>query len=145
MEHNFNLKKFIVSTLITSIWIHISEIFRYVLFVVPRVKLFFDNKMGIVDSNVAISFIWFFWDTILTAILVLFFWLFSRTFGNNLKSIFISATTVWIAVFVLFWVATANMGLSDWSILWPTLSLSWIEMIVGTLIAAKLYKRKANE
>lgn len=140
-DKNFRLKQFAIITLITSIWINISEVFRYFALVMPRVKSFFDNKTGVAEMDLGIFAIWGFWDTLLTAVLVFVFWLFSKSYGFNTKSALISGTIVWSAVFVIFWVATANMGLSDWNILLITLPLSLLEMVVGALIALKLYSK----
>lgn len=141
----FNLKHFIIVTLLTSIWINISEVFRYFVLVMPKVKSFFDNKLGVADMDLGIFAIWGFWDTLLTGVLVFVFWLYSEVFGNSIRSVLISGTVVWLAVFVIFWIATANMGLSEWNILWITLPLSWLEMIVGAWIASKLYKKYEND
>ncbi len=136
---NFNLKQFIIITLIVSIWINISEVFRYFVFVMPRMKSFFKNQSGIAEMNLGIFSIWGFWDTLLTSVLVFIFWLYSKSFGNNNKSVLISGTIVWVSIFVIFWVATANMGLSNWRILLITIPLSLFEMLVGAWIASKLY------
>ncbi|WP_420571332.1 hypothetical protein [Kordia sp.] len=141
----FNLKQFIVITLLTSIWIHISEVFRYFIFVVPSTQSFFNDQADIANIDLSIFAIWGFWDTLLTAILVFFFWLYARVFGNSNRSVIASATLVWLAVFVIFWIATANMGLAPWNILWITLPLSLLEMIIGAWIAAKLYKKYEND
>jgi energy-coupling factor transporter transmembrane protein EcfT len=106
-----------------------------------RTKSFFPNRNNIAEMDLKIFAIWGIWDTILTAIIVYIFWLYSKIYGNTNRSVFISGTVVWIAVFVIFWVATANMGLSSWSILLITLPLSWFELIVGSYIASKLYKK----
>ena len=137
----FNIKNFIVITLYTSIWINISEVFRYFIFVRPRVKLFFKDTLSVANMDWGIFAIWGLWDTLLTGVLVFFFWLYSKTFGNSNQSVLIIGTLVWVAIFVIFWVATANMGLSDWNILWITLPLSWVEMYIGAWIASKLYKK----
>ncbi len=140
-SEKFHFKNFIIITLLTSIWINISEVFRYFVLVIPRVKLFFDNKPGVADMDFGIFIIWGFWDILLTGALVFVFWLYAEIFGNSNRSVLISGTIVWLIVFVVFWVATANMGLSEWNILWITLPLSWLEMIVGTWLASKLYKK----
>ena len=140
-----NLKHFIIIVLLVSIWIHMSETFRYDIFVAPRVKSFFNNKLGVTEMNSMIFAIWVFWDTLLTAVLVFAFWLYSRVFGNSNRSILISGTIVWLAVFVIFWIATANMGLSEWKALLVILPLCWFEMIIGAWIAAKLYKKYEND
>ena len=107
----------------------------------PRVKSFFENKSGVSDMNLRIFSIWGLWDTLLTGILVFVFWLYAKEFKNSNRSVLMSGTIVWLAVFVIFWVATANMGLSEWNMLWITLPLSWFEMIIGAFIASKLYKK----
>lgn len=141
MKNHLNLKQFIINVLITSIWVNISEVFRYFVFVMPSLKSFLFDRSDVAQIDLKIFTIWGFWDTLLTAIMVFFFWLYIQSFGNSLKSVFISGSLVWLAVFVIFWVATANMGLSDWDMLLITLPLSWIEMIVGTWISSKLYKK----
>ena len=54
----FKLKQFVIITLLASIWINISEVFRYFVLVMPRVKSFFDNKNGVaeMDLSILISF-----------------------------------------------------------------------------------------
>ncbi|WP_299684378.1 hypothetical protein [uncultured Dokdonia sp.] len=143
MHPNFNFKQFIGITLLVSIWINISEVFRYFVLVMPRVKAFFDYQPGIADMSWSIFSIWGLWDILLTAILVFVFWLYIQSFGNTNTAVWLSGTLVWGAVFVIFWVATANMGLSNWSILLITLPLSLLEMLVGAWIASRLYRRKA--
>lgn len=138
----FRLKQFLIITVLTSIWINISEVFRYFVLVMPKLKSFFYNKMGIAEMDLGIFSIWGLWDMLLTSVLVFIFWLYAKSFGNNTNSVLISATLVWSAVFVIFWVATANMGLSNWNILLITLPLSWLEMFVGAWIASKLYSTR---
>lgn len=138
---DFKLKQFLVVTLITSVWVNISEVFRYFVLVMPRLKAIFDSKTGVAEMDWIIFTIWGFWDTLLTAVLVFIFWLYSKSYGFNIKSAVISGSIVWGAVFVIFWVATANMGLSDWNMLLITLPLSWFEMVVGAWIALKLYNK----
>ena len=139
INQNFVFKQFAIITLIVSIWINISEVFRYFVLVMPRVKSFFGNQSGIAEMDLGIFSIWGLWDMLLTAVLVFFFWLYSKSFGNTNTSVLISGLLVWLSIFVIFWVATANMGLSDWKILLITLPLSLLEMIVGAWIASKLY------
>ena len=137
INQNFVFKQFAIITLIVSIWINISEVFRYFVLVMPRVKSFFGNQSGIAEMDLGIFSIWGLWDMLLTAVLVFFFWLYSKSFGNTNTSVLISGLLVWLSIFVIFWVATANMGLSDWKILLITLPLSLLEMIVGAWIASK--------
>jgi len=110
----------------------------------PRLTSYFSNKPDVADMDLNIFTIWSFWDTLLTGGLVFIYWLYSKVFGSSNQSVLISGTFTWLVVFVIFWIATANMGLSEWKILMITLPLSWLEMIVGTWIACKLYKKYEN-
>ncbi len=140
-KSEFNLKSFVIIVLITSIWINASEVFRYFILVMPKVKAYWGNLESVADMNWTIFGIWGIWDTLLTAMIVFLFWLYTQRFGNNIRSILISAVLAWVFFFVLYWVGVANMGYSDWSILWITLPLSLIELIIANFIASKLYKR----
>ncbi|MDW3193985.1 MAG: hypothetical protein R8G66_16545 [Cytophagales bacterium] len=136
----FNLRQFILIALVTSIWINASEIFRYFVFVMPMTKDYWQAaNQAVAEMNVVVFSIWGLWDILLTGVLVFVVWLYGQVFGSSMKSILTSATLVWAAVFVIFWVASANMGLSNWEILLVALPLSWIEMVIGGWIATRLY------
>jgi len=143
MKTSFNWKQFIIVTLITSLWVQASEIFRYFILVIPRVKTFWNDLDTIAHMDIPIFLIWGVWGTVLTGMVVYFFWLYAQVYGNNRKSIWISGILSWMFFFVLFWIGAANMGYSDWSILWITLPLSLIELIVASWIASLLFKRYA--
>jgi len=137
-----NKRQFLMITLITSIWIHISEVFRYFVLIRPRVKSYFEDSTHIADMNLSIFAIWGAWDILLTAVLVFICWLFVQVFDHKLSSIVSSGTLVWIASFLILWIGIANMGLSSWSILWIALPLSWMEMVIGAYIATKMISKR---
>ena len=141
MSNGFNLKQYVFVTLVVSIWVHMSEVFRYFIIVIPRVKSYWNNLEYVADMNWRIFSIWGLWDTILTAMIVFLFWLYSRVFGNNIRSVIFSGILLFVFFFVLYWVGAANMGYSSWSILSVTLPLCLFEMIVASFIASKLYKK----
>ena len=142
MENTFKTKQFIIITLLTSIWINIGEVFRAVVIAFPRIKDFFEGKMVVGEMAVSNALIWGLWDTILSAVLVFIFWLTAKSFGNNLKSILISATVTTFATIGIFWIATVNTGLGEWSTAFIVLPVAWIEMVIGAWIASKLYARQ---
>ncbi len=146
MQNKFIPKQFIVVTLITSIWIHISEVLRALFVAFPRMEAFFDGRVdlnGLDKFDIGIALVWGVWDTLLTAILVFTFWLCAQVFGNNLKSIVISGTTTSFATIGIFWIATVNSGLGDWSTAFIVFPLAWAEMVIGSFIASKLYSRNS--
>lgn len=138
----FNLKQFVIITLITSIWIHVGEIARAVLVAFPRMEAFFGDRIEIGAMELSNALIWGAWDTLLATILVFIFWLCSVAFGNNLKAIIVSGTTTSLATIGIFWIASVNTGLGEWSTAAVLFPLAWIEMIIGAWIASKLYARK---
>jgi len=141
LTNSFNLRSYLLVTFLTSIWINASEVFRYFVLVMPRMKDYWqESEHAIADMNTGIFVIWGLWDTLLTATLVFLVWLYIQVFGHSNRSVTRSSTIVWAAVFVIFWVATANMGLSNWDVLLIMLPLSWLEMLIGGWIAARLFE-----
>jgi len=138
---NFHLKQFVIITLITSIWIHIAEITRAILVAFPRMEAFFGDRIAIGPMEISNALIWGGWDLLLTAVLVFIFWLCAQAFGNNTKSIIISGTVTCLATLGVFWIATVNTGLGEWSTAFILVGIAWVELIIGAWIASKLYSR----
>lgn len=146
MENNkFNVKQFVIITLITSVWIHIGETARAMFVAFPLMESFFEGKLQLVGAaqmQVSHALVWGLWDTILTAILVFIYWLCSVAFGSQSKSVLISGTVTAFATIGIFWIASVNSGLGEWSSAFKIFPLAWIELIIGAWIAAKLYSKK---
>lgn len=143
MNKKFIIKDFIIITLLTSIWVNISELIRYFAYVRPEMMDYFTTipNMGEI-WNLQIIAVWTFFDTLLVALYVFLFWLCAQVFGNNIKSVLISGVMSWCFFFVLFWVGSANMHLVNWSTLLVVLPLALLETVVASYIASKLYLRK---
>ncbi len=137
----FRIKAIVRVILWTSIWINISEVFRYFSIVRPNIQRFFNHQEGIAAMDWIIFSIWGVWDMLLTTMVVLTCWLFINILGNNRKSIVLAATFSWSFLFVLFWIACANMGLSHWDILVIVLPLCWLEMVIACFIAFKIFNK----
>ena len=141
MGKKFIVKDFIIITLLTSIWVNISELIRFFAYVKPEMQSFLSGVPNVMPMNeVGILLIWGAWDTLLSALYVYLFWLCAQVFGNNRKSIWMSGIMSWAFFFVLFWVASANMNLASWSSLLIVLPLTLLETVVATFIASKLYR-----
>ncbi len=142
MRSKLNLKHFVQVVLITSIWINASEVFRYFVLVRPAVQEFWSGTDRMVaDMNPMIFGVWGLWDTLVTIVLVVAVWLLRQSSENKRQVILRAATFAWAAIFLVFWVAAANMNLSGWQILLIALPLSWLEMLVGAWIALALFDR----
>lgn len=143
MTKAFVVKDFIIITFITSLWVNVSEVFRYFVLVRPEMHSYLSTVPHVADMNLSIFAIWGLWDTLLTALFVFLFWLCAQVFGNKLKTVLISGFMSWCFFFLLFWVGMANMNLSSWEFLMVLLPLALIETLVAAFIASKLYLRKA--
>jgi len=135
----FQVKQFIIVTLLVNIWVQISETIRYLVFVVPQME---ESAGEIPEVTGIVLGIWIVWGTILTSLTVFLFWMYANMYGNSIRTVLKSATISWAFVFVLFWIGISNMGLSEWNILWITLPLSWFEIFIATFIASKLYQKQ---
>lgn len=142
MNNPFDIKDFIIITLIVSIWVNISEVFRYFVFVRPEMHDYLSVVSNVADMNIGIFLIWGVWDTLLTALYVFLFWLCANVFGNNTKSILISGIMSFCFFFLLFWIGLANMNLSSWGYLFIVLPLALVETLIAAYLASKLYSRK---
>ena len=136
------MKDFIIVVLITSIWVNLSKVLRYFLVVRPETITYLSMVPDIASINYKLAVIWGFWDMLLTCLYVFLFWLCAQTFGNNTKSIIISAVVAWCFFFVIFWVGMANMNLSSWAFLIVVLPLTLVETSVASLIASKIYSKR---
>lgn len=136
-----NWRQFAIVTLITSLWIHLSETFRYFVFVLPDLHQSLAAIEGVGPMNVPVFLTWVVWDTLLTAMVVLMVYLFVQHFGDFRKVVIGAATVSWIFFFLLFWVGIYNMGISGSRITLIALPLAWVEMIVASFIAAALFRR----
>ena len=144
MTTHFSPKKFILTTLIVSIWINLSEVFRYFVIVMPKTREYLSMIPGVAPMDWGVFAIWGVWDTILTALVVFMYWLVAQRFGDNLRSVILAGTISWMFFFLLFWVGMINMALSSVSLAAMVLPLAWLEMVVASYIASKLYLRLHN-
>jgi len=142
MNKKFVVKDFIIITLITSIWVNISELARYLPYVRPEMMDYLSSIPHMGEMNFQVLLVWGFFDTLLTALYVFSFWLSAQAFGNNGKSILISGIFSWLFFFILFWVGSANMFTARWSNLLVVLPLALLETVVASYIASRLYARK---
>ncbi|MEM9509542.1 MAG: hypothetical protein AAGA16_17970 [Cyanobacteria bacterium P01_E01_bin.35] len=141
MNSEFNFREFLIVTLIVSIWVNASEVFRYFAIVMPATRKFLVSVPDVAPMNWGVFSLWSLWDTILTIMIVFMYWLVAQSFGNNFKSILIASTASWTFLFVLFWVAMFNMALSSSTLALIALSLAWIEVFVASFISSKLFAK----
>jgi len=58
MNKTFNTKDFIVITIIVSLWVNASEVFRYFVLVRPEMHEYLSVVPNVADMNLGIFIIW---------------------------------------------------------------------------------------
>lgn len=125
--------------LVVSLWIHASENFRYLLFVRPMLHESLGMVPNVAPMNLPVFISWGVWDTMLAAMTTLYFWLYAQVYGASVRSAVISGTLSWLSSFVFFWHAFANLNLATFADLWVEPPLSWVELVVASLIARRCF------
>lgn len=141
MQSSFNSRQFIIHVLLVSIWINISEVFRYFAIVMPEGRSFLTALPGALPMSLPVFAVWGVWDTLFTGFVVFLFWLVAQVFGNNRRSILLAGTIGWAGFFLLFWVGFCNMGLASPLLALKALPLAWFEVVVACAIASWLQER----
>lgn len=139
---NLSIREWVGLVLVTSVWVHISEVFRYFTVVRPEMQQYLSMVPDVADMNIRIFMIWGIWDTLVTLMLVLLYCGISRIRGHDWISVLLSGLAGWCFFFLLFWIGLANMNLARWAFLPQVLSLALIEVLVACGMIFYLLKRK---
>jgi hypothetical protein len=94
----------------------------------------FPQIPDIAPMNLNVILIWMVWGTILVCVSTGFSWMFLDRFGDSLKSVLLAGTSVWLAVFCIFWLANWNMNLAKAGMFLAALPLAWLEMAVAAAV-----------
>lgn len=133
-ENNRRLSPFVMAILVNFIWINASEIFRYFAFVMPMMREAFPTLPDVAPMNLPVFMIWGVWDTILVIAATLVPWMALKVFGASPLRAVVYGTGVWLAVFVILWLALYNMNLANLAVLAVALPLAWLELVVASLV-----------
>lgn len=134
MNKIFFSKPFLKTLFVNFLWQNVSEIFRYFIFIMPMMRTAFPQIPDVAPMNLTVFAIWSIWGAILLISQTIFTWTYLEHFGNTLKNAIFIGTLVWLAIFAILWIALYNMNLATLSVIYYALALSWIEMMVSSLI-----------
>jgi len=123
------------------LWVNLSEIFRYFLFVMPMMRQSLAMVPDIAPMNLPVFMVWGLWDTILVLAVTFASWLMLERFGHSIAMALLAGTAVWMAIFVILWLALVNMNLASPRIVLIALPLAWIEMVVAAEIVRWCIRR----
>lgn len=134
---SFEPRRMLLVFLAVSAWVNVSEVFRYFVIVIPRMRAFLPTLPGAAPMDWTIFMIWGAWDTLLVLFNLAITVLVIRAGERGLRAALL-AGSISALLFVLFWIAIANMALAPWTIMLWTLPLAWIEMLIASRIAVAL-------
>lgn len=139
----------VMVVVLVSVWVNASEVFRYFAIVMPETREFLHMVPNIAPMNLTVFLIWGLWDTLLTTMIVVMYWLVAQHRGHSFSSASIAGLASWAFFFVLFWVGMINMSLTSVQLALIALPLALLETVVASGIACLLYRaidrrRQAN-
>jgi hypothetical protein len=127
-------RSFWLALLLNTVWMNLSEVFRYFVFVRPLLSNFLAMVPGIAPDDPIIVASWMLWDTILIFITTVIVWVHLDRVGNCWKHAVLAGTFVWVTVFGLFWLAMLNLGLTNGVLVAIALPLAWVELVIAAMI-----------
>ena len=127
--------------LLNFVWINLSEVFRYFVFVRPMMQEALPALPDVAPMSVPIFLIWGVWDTILVISVTLIAVLALDRLGSAPGNIFKVASGIWASIFVILWLGLYNMNLAPPEVLLVALPLAWFEMFVAVHLVAYAMRR----
>ncbi|MEM8784870.1 MAG: hypothetical protein AAGF19_03360 [Pseudomonadota bacterium] len=137
-------KGFWIALAINAVWINVSEVFRYFVFVMPQMRADFPELADVAPMTLGVFAIWGVWDTILVAAATVIPWFALERFGPTARNAVLAGTGVWLTVFCLLWIGLYNMGLATLTVMAMALPLAWLEMAIAALIVRWSQRRYAG-
>lgn len=134
-------RRFLLALLLNALWINASEVFRYLVLVMPMTRSALPQFEQVAPMNGPVFAIWAAWDTLLLVVATGFQWLYLERFGDRLRTAVAAGTWTWAGIFVIFWVAVVNMNLVPREVPAVALPLAWLEMVVSALIVRAVMRR----
>jgi hypothetical protein len=124
----------LVALAANTVWINLSEVFRYFAFVMPMMREALPMVPDVAPMNLPVFLIWGVWDTILVVAATGSAWLILERHGRSIQVAVAAGSAVWAAIFVILWLGLWNMNLATGEILAVALPLAWIEMVVAAFV-----------
>ncbi len=127
-------RAFGVALIANVVWINLSEVFRYFVFIMPMMRNSLPEIADVAPMNLQVFLIWGVWDTVLVLAATGFAWLMLERFGTSAAVTIGTGTAIWAAIFLILWLGMWNMNLASLPILAVALPLALVEMVVAAAI-----------
>lgn len=141
----FPTRSFLLAAVLNTIWINLSEVFRYFAFVMPMMRTALAGVENAAPMDLGVFMIWGLWDTILVFGVTGFSWLFLDRFRFGTRNAVVAGTLFWLSVFVILWLGLFNMNLATPAILAVALPLALIEMLIAAAIVDRTMKPRSTK
>ncbi len=130
----FKQISFLVAIGLNLVWINVSTIIRYFLFVRPMMREAYPTIPDVAGMNLPVFFAWGVWAAIPVLSIAAVAWLSMKHFGDGVLVVLASGTVAWLVVYANLWGANFLMNLAPPGLVAIVLILTWIEMAVGALL-----------
>jgi hypothetical protein len=120
-----NFKKTIWPILLISLWINIFETLRWILFAKPEIDMYFKAANLLLPNEPINNILWLIWGIIIAVMIF--------TISKKFK-VLQTTIIVWIAVYVMHWIALWNFAVLPINVLLLAFPLTFINIFVGAII-----------
>ncbi|MFK8047480.1 MAG: hypothetical protein AB8B81_03490 [Halioglobus sp.] len=137
-------RPFIVALLLNLVWINVSEVLRYFLFVMPMMREALPTLENVAPMSWTIFAIWGLWDTILVFCVTGFVWIYLERFGTDKAQVLAAGSFAWLGIFCILWIGIYNMNLTSLSVVGVALALSWVELVIAAMIVNWQFRKPSS-
>jgi hypothetical protein len=127
-------RAFWIALALNTVWINVSEIWRYLAIVKPMLHETYPGRTDIAPFDLATFASWSVWDSWLILAATGFYWLYLKHAGRDVRQALMAATLLTLTVFGLIWLGVVNMGFVPARFIWIAVPLAWIEQAGAALI-----------
>ena len=127
-------RSFWIGLALNVVWVNVSTIFRYFLFVRPMMRSAFPMLPDVAEMNPPVFFAWGVWGAIPILSISTISWLMLNRFGLRVSVVLASGTIAWAIVYANLWGATYLMYLAPLMLVSIVLVLGWLEMVIGAFL-----------
>ena len=115
--------------LLLAVWINLSETVRWVLYSQPKFETLYRNMGRELPNGPINGILWMIWGVLIACLVFIL----SKKF-----TLLQTTIIIWLAVFVMIWIALWNYAILPLDILLVAAPLSLFEIFIAALISKKL-------
>jgi len=121
-----NYKTAIWHIIIISLWINIAETLRWILFSQSHFMEHYQRLNLVLPFGPIVLILWLLWGILLSVVIYTI---------SKKYTLLQTVGIIWIMAYLMVWIALYNLNVLPVSMLWLVIPLSFINIIIGTLIS----------